>query len=147
MLNNGLYIVATPIGNLEDISERAKNVLESADVIACEDTRISKKLFQLLGLKTTKQFICYEDHREESVSKNLVSLIKEGKTVALFFAFRESALRKGRFDSGTVFESFESMALVQDCLPAGRRRRRASPGREETKAAKSGAGRRMCPYR
>ncbi|MBR6409030.1 MAG: 16S rRNA (cytidine(1402)-2'-O)-methyltransferase [Alphaproteobacteria bacterium] len=83
MLNNGLYIVATPIGNLEDISERAKNVLESADVIACEDTRISKKLFQLLGLKTTKQFICYEDHREESVSKNLVSLIKEGKTVAL----------------------------------------------------------------
>ncbi len=83
MLNSGLYIVATPIGNLEDISKRAKDVLENADVVACEDTRVSKKLFQLLGIPSSKQFICYEDHREESVAKNLVQIIKDGKSVAL----------------------------------------------------------------
>jgi len=83
MLPNGLYIVATPIGNLEDISNRALKTLKNADVIACEDTRVSKKLFTLLGLDTNKKFICYEDHREESVAQSLVKEIKSGKSVAL----------------------------------------------------------------
>lgn len=83
MLNSGLYIVATPIGNLKDISARAVETLENADIIACEDTRVSKKLFALLGLKTNKKFICYEDHREEEVAEDLVAQMKEGASVAL----------------------------------------------------------------
>ena len=55
MLKNGLYIIATPIGNLGDISQRALEVLRAADIIACEDTRVSKKLFGLLGLSLKKQ--------------------------------------------------------------------------------------------
>lgn len=83
MSNAGLYIVATPIGNLQDISKRAFEVLENADIIACEDTRISKKLFTLLNLPTNKKFICYEDHREQSVATELISYIKNGACVAL----------------------------------------------------------------
>ena len=83
MLNSGLYVVATPIGNLKDISARAVETLENADVIACEDTRVSKKLFALLGLKTNKKFICYEDHREEEVAHDLVAQMKNGASVAL----------------------------------------------------------------
>lgn len=83
MLNSGLYIVATPIGNLKDISQRALETLENADIIACEDTRVSKKLFALLGLKTNKKFVCYEDHREEEVAQDLVAQMKEGASVAL----------------------------------------------------------------
>jgi len=83
MLNSGLYIVATPIGNLKDISARAVETLENADIIACEDTRVSKKLFALLGLKTNKKFICYEDHREEEVAEDLAAQMKNGASVAL----------------------------------------------------------------
>jgi len=83
MLESGLYVTATPIGNLKDISARAVETLENADIIACEDTRVSKKLFALLGLKTNKKFVCYEDHREESVAQDLVAQMKEGASVAL----------------------------------------------------------------
>ena len=83
MLNSGLYVVATPIGNLKDISARAVETLENADIIACEDTRVSKKLFALLGLKTNKKFICYEDHREEEVAHDLAVQMKNGASVAL----------------------------------------------------------------
>lgn len=83
MLNVGLYIVATPIGNLRDISARALETLEKADIIACEDTRVSKKLFKLLGLNTNKKFICYEDHREPQTAKLLAEQIKTGLSVAL----------------------------------------------------------------
>lgn len=83
MLNGGLYVVATPIGNLQDISERAKKVLAGADVVACEDTRVSKKLFSLLGIKIDKPFVCYEDHREEKTAQILLAKIKDGAKVAL----------------------------------------------------------------
>ena len=83
MLKNGLYIVATPIGNLNDITLRALDVLKNADVIACEDTRVSKKLFTLLGISTDKKFICYEDHREDKVASKIVEMIESGLSVAL----------------------------------------------------------------
>lgn len=83
MLKSGLYIVATPIGNLEDITVRARTTLENADVVACEDTRVAKKLLMLLGLKTDKKFICYEDHRENTVAEEIVDIIKENQSVAL----------------------------------------------------------------
>ena len=59
MLTTGLYIISTPIGNLKDISQRALEVLEQAPVIACEDTRVSKKLFSLLNLRLKKKVITY----------------------------------------------------------------------------------------
>ncbi len=83
MLKNGLYIVSTPIGNLSDITTRAVDVLQNADVIACEDTRVSKKLFSLLGLRIDKNFICYEDHREDKMAQKIADMIESGLSVAL----------------------------------------------------------------
>ncbi len=83
-MKNGLYIVATPIGNIGDISPRARETLAEADVIACEDTRISKKLFALLGLSLQKRFITLHDHNEDSQLDLLINLIKkENCSVAL----------------------------------------------------------------
>lgn len=83
MLKSGLYIIATPIGNLQDISERARKTLSQADIIACEDTRVTKKLFSLLGISLNKKFIAYEDHQEENRAQSLIDLINEGNAVAL----------------------------------------------------------------
>ena len=83
MLDYGLYIVATPIGNLQDISQRALAVLRAADIIACEDTRVSRKLFSLLGLDADKPFICYQDHNEEQKAPDIAEFVRHGKSVAL----------------------------------------------------------------
>lgn len=82
-MKTGLYIVATPIGNLQDISERAVNTLKTADIIACEDTRVTKKLFSLLGISCKKTWMKLHDYNEEEQSGNLLQMIKDGKTVAL----------------------------------------------------------------
>lgn len=81
-MKNGIYVVATPIGNLGDISVRAKEVLQAAEIIACEDTRVTKKLFTLLGLSTRKEFIRLEDHNEAAQTENLLALAREGKIIA-----------------------------------------------------------------
>ena len=81
-MKNGIYVVATPIGNLGDISARAKEVLQEADVIACEDTRVTKKLFTLLGLSTCREFIKLEDHNEAAQAENLIELVRAGKAIA-----------------------------------------------------------------
>lgn len=83
MLRNGLYIIATPIGNLQDISARGLDILRQAEIVACEDSRITKKLFSLLGISLNKKFIAYEDHQEESRAQMLIDLINEGNAVAL----------------------------------------------------------------
>lgn len=83
MLRNGLYIISTPIGNLQDISPRAVNVLNEASIIACEDSRVSKKLFSLLGISLNKKFIAYEDHCEKQKAQYIIDLIKQGNVVAL----------------------------------------------------------------
>ena len=83
MLDYGLYIVATPIGNLQDISQRALAVLRAADVIACEDTRVARKLFLLLGLPADKPFVCYQDHNEEQKAPDIAEFVRQGKSVAL----------------------------------------------------------------
>lgn len=107
MLKSGLYIVATPIGNLEDISARAVKVLENADVVACEDTRVCQKLFSLLGLSCNKKMICYEDHREEKTAQAIVEMIKEGKSVALVS------------DAGSPLISDPGYKLVRLCRQCG----------------------------
>lgn len=73
-MKNGIYIVATPIGNLGDITDRAKEVLAAAEIIACEDTRVTKKLFSLLGLPLNKTFIRLEDHNEDAQTDRLLQL-------------------------------------------------------------------------
>lgn len=83
MLRNGLYIISTPIGNLQDISPRAVDILRSAQVIACEDSRVTKKLFALLGLSLNKRFISYEDHSEEQKAQYITDIINQGEAVAL----------------------------------------------------------------
>ena len=77
-----LYLVATPIGNLGDFSPRAREVLESADLVACEDTRTSRGLFSLLGIKV-KATTAYHDFNEEKASETLIKKLKTGLNIAL----------------------------------------------------------------
>ncbi|RIY31770.1 16S rRNA (cytidine(1402)-2'-O)-methyltransferase [Psittacicella melopsittaci] len=82
MPENGiLYIVATPIGNLNDLSPRAKEVLSSVDAILCEDTRHSSTLFSAFGIK--KPLLAYHDHNERNIAQNIIAQLQEGKNLAL----------------------------------------------------------------
>ncbi len=76
-----LYIVATPIGNLEDITYRAIRTLQEVDIIAAEDTRHTLKLLNHYNI--TKHLISYHRHNEETKSEELISKLKEGKKIAL----------------------------------------------------------------
>ena len=76
-----LYLVATPIGNLKDISFRAIETLNGADVIACEDTRRSKILLNHYGIK--KPLVSYHKFNEEKESEKIMDLLRENKSVAL----------------------------------------------------------------
>jgi len=77
-----LYVVATPIGNLDDITFRAVNTLKDVPIIACEDTRVAKKLLNHFGIKD-KKLISYYEPVEEKVSEKLISLLEDGNDVAL----------------------------------------------------------------
>jgi len=76
-----LYVVATPIGNLGDITRRAIQVLKDVDLIACEDTRHTKKLLQHFGINT--KTVSYHEHNEESRSQELIEQLTDGRNVAL----------------------------------------------------------------
>jgi 16S rRNA (cytidine1402-2'-O)-methyltransferase len=76
-----LYVVSTPIGNLEDMSPRAVRVLKEVDVVAAEDTRHTKTLFAHFGIAT--RLVSYHDHNERSASQYLGRLLAEGKSVAI----------------------------------------------------------------
>ena len=76
-----LYIVPTPIGNLKDITLRALEVLENADLIAAEDTRQSLKLLNHYNIK--KPLISYHKHNEQEKSENLIDRLKNGESIAL----------------------------------------------------------------
>jgi 16S rRNA (cytidine1402-2'-O)-methyltransferase len=77
----GLYIVATPIGNLEDITLRALRILREADLIACEDTRHTQKLLNHFEIKTPTQ--SYHEHNEAARAQELVERIGKGERIAL----------------------------------------------------------------
>ncbi|NRB39818.1 MAG: 16S rRNA (cytidine(1402)-2'-O)-methyltransferase [Pseudomonadales bacterium] len=76
-----LYIVATPIGNLADMTERAIQVLSSVDLIAAEDTRHSKRLLQHFSIGTP--MLAYHEHGGEQQTEKLLKMLQEGKSIAL----------------------------------------------------------------
>ncbi len=75
------YVVATPIGNMEDITFRAVEILKNVDYILAEDTRVSGKLLKRYEIKT--QMISYNSHSKEHTKENIFSLLREGKNIAL----------------------------------------------------------------
>jgi len=100
-----LYLVATPIGNLSDISQRAIQTLGDADYVASEDTRKTGRLLAHLGLKRPQ--ISFHEHNERQAAEKITALLRQGKTVALV----TSAGTPGISDPGFV--------LVRAALEAG----------------------------
>ena len=80
-MSGTLYLVATPIGNLADITHRALQVLKDVDLIACEDTRHTHKLLQHYGIVT--KTISYHEHNEQQRAAQLIDLLKQGSDVAV----------------------------------------------------------------
>ncbi len=76
-----IYIVATPIGNLADISKRALETLEAVDLIACEDTRHTGKLLNHFGIK--KKLVSYHEHNEHARTEELAEVLMQGKSIAV----------------------------------------------------------------
>ncbi|MFC3033035.1 16S rRNA (cytidine(1402)-2'-O)-methyltransferase [Pseudoalteromonas fenneropenaei] len=100
-----LYIVATPIGNLADISERALDTLRSVDLIAAEDTRHTGKLLSHFGIKT--RTFALHDHNEKQKAQQLLDWLQEGKNIALVS------------DAGTPLISDPGYAVVNLCRQQG----------------------------
>ncbi|MCY7376395.1 MAG: 16S rRNA (cytidine(1402)-2'-O)-methyltransferase [Pyrinomonadaceae bacterium] len=80
-MHGTLYLVATPIGNLADISKRALETLQTVDIIACEDTRHTGKLLNHFGIK--KRLVSYHEHNENTRTNEFAALLKQGKSIAV----------------------------------------------------------------
>jgi 16S rRNA (cytidine1402-2'-O)-methyltransferase len=104
-LDPGLYIVATPIGNLGDFTPRAAEILAAADLIACEDTRVTGKLLAAHGIRA--RLVPYHDHSTEADRAALVETLRSGKLVALVS------------DAGTPLISDPGYKLVRTAVEAG----------------------------
>ena len=100
-----LYVVATPIGNLGDISERALETLKSCDIVACEDTRVTGSLLKKFGIE--KEMFVNEDSRERAVAPILLEKLREGKNIAIVS------------DAGTPCISDPGFRIVRACRAAG----------------------------
>ncbi len=100
-----LFVVATPIGHLEDLSQRAKDVLSRVDLIAAEDTRRTRKLLARLGLKAT--LVSYHEHNQVRVGRRLIKALSAGQDVALVT------------DAGTPGLSDPGPGLVASAAEAG----------------------------
>ena len=103
-ISAGLYLVSTPIGNMEDITYRALNVLKKSDIILCEDTRRSGKLLSYFNIKN--KLLPYHKFNEVKVSTKIVDSIKENKVISLIS------------DAGTPAISDPGMILVNKCIEA-----------------------------
>jgi 16S rRNA (cytidine1402-2'-O)-methyltransferase len=101
----GLYIIATPIGNMGDITLRAIDVLRAADIIACEDTREAGKLASAYDIKTPR--MPYHDHNAAEMRPKIAGMIAAGKAVALIS------------DAGMPLVSDPGYKLVRECVGAG----------------------------
>jgi 16S rRNA (cytidine1402-2'-O)-methyltransferase len=121
----GLYLVATPIGNLRDMTLRALEILAAADLVACEDTRVTRKLFDHYGLSTP--LTPYHDHNAEAVRPKILDKIAAGGAVALVS------------DAGTPLISDPGYRLVRAAHAAGHPVT-AAPGASAVLAALTVAG-------
>src|SRR5215216_6428773 len=101
----GLYVVATPIGNLKDVSFRALSVLAAADAVLAEDTRVTKTLLAHYGITTP--LVAYHEHSNEAVRERMVHRVREGQALALVS------------DAGTPLVSDPGYKLVQAAIEAG----------------------------
>jgi 16S rRNA (cytidine1402-2'-O)-methyltransferase len=104
-MSGKLLVVATPIGNLDDLSPRARAAFESADLIACEDTRHTGRLLAHLGIK--KPLVSLHEHNERQRLPRLLADLREGKTIAL------------ASDAGTPLLSDPGFLLVREAAAAG----------------------------
>ena len=120
-----LYVVATPIGNLEDITYRAVRILREADLIACEDTRQTRKLLDHYAIQ--KPAISYHEHNEAERTEDLVARLQAGTVIALVS------------DAGTPMVSDPGYRLVKASIDAGIRVE-TIPGPSATLAALAASG-------
>tara|TARA_B100001027_G_C16191073_1_gene296054 strand:- start:13 stop:852 length:840 start_codon:yes stop_codon:yes gene_type:complete len=102
LASNNLYIVSTPIGNLDDISLRAINTLKNSDLILCEDTRRSIKLLNHLNIK--KKLISFHKFNERKKISLIIEYIKQGKILSLIS------------DAGTPLISDPGRSLINECI-------------------------------
>ena len=99
---NGLYLVATPIGNLKDISFRSLEVLDKSDYILCEDTRVSKNLLDRYQIKS--KLISNHKFNEKKNTLKIIENLKSGKVISLIS------------DAGTPSISDPGLVLVNECI-------------------------------
>ena len=99
---NSLYIVSTPIGNLDDITLRALSVLKNSDIIICEDTRRSLKLLNYFNIK--KKLVSYHKFNEQKQISNIIEYINQGKILSLIS------------DAGTPLLSDPGLLLLKSCI-------------------------------
>ena len=78
-----LYVIATPIGNMEDVTYRAVRILGQVDVLACEDTRLTRKILSRYEIPSPTTVISYHEHNEEKAGERILSFLENGKTVGL----------------------------------------------------------------
>ncbi|HPX86353.1 MAG TPA: 16S rRNA (cytidine(1402)-2'-O)-methyltransferase [Candidatus Hydrogenedentes bacterium] len=78
-----LYVIGTPIGNLEDLSYRAVRILGEVDAIACEDTRITRKIYERFQIPSPAIRFSSHEHNEDQAAKRIIGLLREGRSVAL----------------------------------------------------------------
>ena len=104
--NGQLAVISTPIGNLGDLSPRAAKMLQTADILACEDTRMTRKLLTLKGLHTSAKFLPYHDYNGKTMRPRLLAAMATGNLVALVS------------DAGTPLVSDPGYKLVTACHDA-----------------------------
>ncbi|GKX33221.1 MAG: ribosomal RNA small subunit methyltransferase I [Rhizobiaceae bacterium MnEN-MB40S] len=101
----GLYLVATPIGNLRDVTIRALETIAAADIVACEDTRVTRKLLDRYAISVRP--LAYHEHNAAKAGPALIAALEEGKSVALVS------------DAGTPLVSDPGYRLVEQAIEAG----------------------------
>ena len=102
-ISSGLYLVSTPIGNMEDITFRALNILKKSDIVLCEDTRRSLKLFSYFKIKQNN-LIAYHKFNEKKISLKIIESLKKNKIISLIS------------DAGTPVISDPGKILIKKCI-------------------------------
>ena len=102
-----LYVVATPIGNLEDITHRAIRIFSETNVLACEDTRMTRRIFDRYEIERPRTMFSYHEHNEERAGSRILGLLLEGTDVAMCS------------DSGCPGVSDPGYRIIRDCRDAG----------------------------